>query len=282
MKSVPATQAVAAAARARVSVGLGLEDRAFPFDAAITLGLQVRLLSLGSLEGMYEPGEPGLIVVGSERPAGRRNFTCAHELGHHCFGHGRRVDELFNQSEQESRDPMELLADRFAAAFLMPKTLVASTFARRGWEISGITARQLYLAACSMGVGYSTLIDHMAISLRMLSHTQRQHLRRVRPKALRADILGFEPPHDLIVVDGCWRARWVDLEVGDFVLLPAGSTISASTLEAHGRPDLFEAKRPGIAPISLGLDTKRSLEVRVSRRAFAGLVENRHLEEPEE
>lgn len=60
-----------------------------PIETAIKCGCEVRFLSLASLEGIYSPEPSPTIILGSERPAGRRAFTCAHELGHHIFNHGR-------------------------------------------------------------------------------------------------------------------------------------------------------------------------------------------------
>lgn len=80
-------QAVTAALRVRSDLGIALDVPVCPFDVAEALELDVHLRAIPSLEGMYSPNGPH-IVIGSTRPAGRRAFTCAHELGHRMLGHG--------------------------------------------------------------------------------------------------------------------------------------------------------------------------------------------------
>src|SRR5262245_29305414 len=46
-----------------------------------------------SMEGVYLREDPPEIWIGL-RPFTRRVFNCAHELGHHVFGHGSTLDEL--------------------------------------------------------------------------------------------------------------------------------------------------------------------------------------------
>lgn len=275
-------QATAIALRARRDAGLRMGDPASSVDVALRLGFHVRLLAVGSLEGLYRPGDPPMIVVGSERPRGRRNFTCAHELGHHFLGHGQRLDELHQQSEQETRDPTEVAADCFAAALLMPTTVVRSAFVRRGWPFEEITPIHAYVVAGELNVGYSTLIDRMGLSLRLLAPAQRLQLRRVRPKQIRERILGVAPPHDLVVVDNDWLAPVVDLELGDFVLVQASARAMAlsdilARVERHRDGLLLEASRPGVSTIEL--PSGLQIQVRVSRRAYHGLADYRHLED---
>src|ERR1035441_5093023 len=66
------------------------------FDVAQQLGVEVRFTRISSMEGMYVRQDAPVILLSSERPAGRQRFSCAHELGHHAFGDGSRVDELFD------------------------------------------------------------------------------------------------------------------------------------------------------------------------------------------
>src|SRR5436309_2438353 len=63
------------------------------YDLAKQLGLDVRFHGGSSFGGAYAKASR-TILVPSLRPAGRRAFTCGHELGHWYFGHGTRIDEL--------------------------------------------------------------------------------------------------------------------------------------------------------------------------------------------
>ena len=92
-----------------------------PISVAETCGCEVRFMALSSLEGIYSPAPKPVIVLGSERPAGRRAYTCAHEIGHNEFEHGTRIDEYVNDHTPANNDPDEFLANIFAAFLLMPK-----------------------------------------------------------------------------------------------------------------------------------------------------------------
>ena len=81
----------------------------------------------------YKSPEPH-IILSSLRPAGRRAFTCAHELAHHFRGDSVHVDELVEQWKRPRRfDPKEFAADCFAGALLMPKMAVERAFALHEW-----------------------------------------------------------------------------------------------------------------------------------------------------
>ncbi len=66
-----------------------------PFNLAEAMGFDVRFVKISSFEGMYL-SDKLIILIGAERPEGRKNFTCAHEIGHHVLGHGTVIDEVLN------------------------------------------------------------------------------------------------------------------------------------------------------------------------------------------
>lgn len=272
-----ARQAVRAAARLRAECGFGPTESVCPFDIAEQLGIATRLVALPSMEGMYSPTPWATILVSSERPRGRRRYTCAHEIGHHVFKHGARLDELAGTGEVR-QDPEELIAQRFAAALLMPKFAIEAAFAKRGWSISEPTAKQCFLVAQELGVGYVTLIRNLHHTLQLMPSSVAESLMKAALPALRAKIAGFEVDHDVLVVDGTWAGRSVDVEVGDVVLLAESATISGSCVESLDSPALhLIAVRPGVAVATL--EGGRSIAVRVSRRGFSGLARYRYLEE---
>ena len=63
------------------------------FGLSETLGVTVRFNNI-NMEGMYQRGSPPRIHLSARRPLARRVYNCAHELGHHVFGHGSSIDEL--------------------------------------------------------------------------------------------------------------------------------------------------------------------------------------------
>ena len=143
-----ARTAATKAVRLRARCGVPPDSAVDPVDVALELGIQVHFEPLPSLEGLYAVGKPPRIILGSDRPSGRRNFTCAHEIGHDAHGHGTRVDVY--RPDNNFYDPEEFAADRFAAALLMPKIAVEAAFANRCWDARKPTAEQLFMvAACN-------------------------------------------------------------------------------------------------------------------------------------
>lgn len=276
-----ATRAVRAAARLRADHGVGAADAVCPFDLAQKAEILARLTALPSVEGVYSPAPRATVVVNSERPAGRRRFTCAHEIGHHVFQHGAWVDELASEDEGRSGwSPEEFLASRFASALLMPKLAVESAFTRRGWRVCTSRPEEIYVVAQDLGVGYTTLVGHLATTLGRISASAADALRRVRLPVLRSRIAGFQVEHDLVAVDDHWGRRPIDIEVGDVVLLTGAAAFGGTCATyVDGPVPHLMAVAPGTG--ELGLRHVHSL-VRVSRRAFAGLARYRFLEEASE
>ena len=114
--------AITKAWRLRKVCGLSLDTPVNIYDFSTSQGLEVKFIDIEAMEGIYLLADKPTIMVSSLRPAGRQAFTCAHELGHHVFGHGEQYDELVEQREPGRQfDPIEYQADCFAGALLMPK-----------------------------------------------------------------------------------------------------------------------------------------------------------------
>ena len=176
MRSTQKQQAHAATVKAlqvRRASGCAFWDPVCVYDLATNLGLEVRFFDIPSMEGVYCASAHSTIIVSSLRPPGRQAFTCAHELGHHVFGHGDQYDELVeHRSEARRFDPHEFQADCFAGALLMPKVAVSRGFSLRGWDLATAAPEAFYVVATWLGVGYTTLIYHLRKALGMLSETR--------------------------------------------------------------------------------------------------------------
>jgi Zn-dependent peptidase ImmA (M78 family) len=131
----------------RQQQNLRLIDAVSVLDIAENLGVEVRFIDIPSMEGMYikEPGP--LILLTSLRHPGRLAFTCAHELGHHIYKHGTRVDELIeNRIGTRGDDRDEFVASSFASFLLMPKTAINRAFSLREWDPQQSKPDQYYSA----------------------------------------------------------------------------------------------------------------------------------------
>jgi hypothetical protein len=227
---------------------------------------------------MYSPEPTPTIAVSAKRPRGRRRYTCGHELGHHICGHGTRLDELIDETV-ERWNPEEFMAQRFAAALLMPKLAVESAFAKRGWPIMQPQPVMIFTVAQELGVGYTTLVGHLERTLQCLPRAAADALRSVRLSQLRERLAGFAVERDLVIVDQNWACRTIDVEVGDIVILPRDTNVEGECASLAEKPVRHAvAIAPGIGRVTMHTD-RPSVLLRVSRRGFTGLARYRHLEE---
>ena len=277
-----AERAVAAAYRTRLQAGYGLSESLCVYDLAEALGAEVRFVDIPSLEGVFYDSVPPTVLVSHHRPAGRRRFTCAHEVGHWQMGHSTQLDELMeNQADAGRRDPEERAAQVFAGALLMPKPAVEEAFAARGWSPASCSPAQAFRIAGLFGVGYEALVYQMQLGLRMISDPTARGLLRHRVMNIRAELLGQDVSEPLHVVDPQWHGRPVDAEVGDLLLGPAGVIYEGPTLlplESGPGRTLLRAVRPGIGRLSMPAGGWAAY-VRVSRTAYIGRSVFRHLPE---
>lgn len=274
-------QGAQAASDARDQLGL---DQTVPVDiyeVAEALAVRVRFLNV-SMEGFYRKGKPPLIMLSALRPLARKAFTCAHELGHHWFGHGSTIDELQADDRHPSDIPEEILANAFAAFMLLPTIGVRRAFNSRGWKVPTATPMQILTIASEFGVGYDTLLAHLAITLNDMPRHLREELGKWGPQRIRKRLLGTDDTEGLVILDGAHRASSVDLDAGFALAVPHGATVSGNVLVQ--RPpiadfDVYDAVGRGRATVET--ETWK-VEARVAPPKFIGPAGYRFLEDPDE
>ncbi len=253
------------------------------YEVCAALGISIRSVGI-NMEGMYVRNPPQ-ILVSALRPYPRRTFTCAHELGHHVFGHGSTIDELVEGAGSNRRpDAKEILVQLFAGHLLLPVLGVRSAFASRGWDAKSASPAELLTIACSFGVSYEALVTHLASSLNMLPERRARELRRVPLPKVRETLTGTASSAPLLVVDQYWSLPTVDTEVGTDILLPTGSQVrgAAPVLELTGHAGqcpVFRASKPGSRTVDFLIQGQPStLLLRVARYQYVGLSRYRFLE----
>jgi Zn-dependent peptidase ImmA (M78 family) len=273
-------EGMTASIQTRIQAGMGANEPLCIYELCRKLGIKVRFVDI-NVEGMYSRGKDPRIIVAAKRPVPRRAFTCAHELGHHIFGHGSTVDELEDERSKEDSDrPEEIVANSFAAFTLMPTVGVRHAFSSRQMVPNKATPAQMFSIACNFGVGYATLVNHLAYGINDLSPTRAGELLKSSPKSIREQLLGEPNGAPLVVADRLWNANTLDLEVGSNLLLPRGVKVAQGVVEPRkdiGENTLYRAVSTGIrrAHGPYGWATF----IRVCREKYVGLAAYRHLED---
>lgn len=268
--------------REEAGLKLGTPLNVFDVCERLTPKVRVRFADY-SMEGCYSRSDRPLIEVSALRPLGRRVFNTAHELGHHALGHpGTRLDEQLEEGRADpAADPLEYAANAFAGFLLMPKIAVRRAFRSRDWDVAHPTAEQAFVAACHFGVGYLTLVNHMAYGLQEIGKAVAEQLKKVRLPAIRKSILGTVDSERLWVADRRYEQTTLDTEVGTTLVLPNGSDPEFPRLTFVGdlpSGRVFTATQPGVTRVTAG---DWAVVVRVAKHEYSGWATNRHLE-PEE
>ena len=256
-----------------------------PIDTAMKRGCEVRFMSVPSLEGMYSPVPKPLIVLGSERPAGRRTFTCAHELAHHVFKHGVMLEELYEQKRSCSeKPPEEFLADSFAGHLLMSKPVVFNALKTRDLTASTLTPEQIYRLSCYFGVGYGTAVNHMTYALQLIPRALSEDLLKVQPKIIKSQF-GASADSELVLADFHWLHRTLDAEIGDTIVLPKKAEIETGIrlqlVEEREDIAIYQALSVGYSRAFCS-EENWAVHIRISRKNYVGLAQYRFFEEMED
>lgn len=277
-----AFQGAREASKLRMQQGIDKDAPLCIYDLIEKLGVELHFLAINSFGGMFVKDQ-NAILAPSLRHFGKQSFSCAHELGHWRFNHGIRVDTL-EEFEQATRDdPNEFLADSFAGHLLMPLWAVQRVFTRREWPIQTITPIRAYIASCQLGVSYSALLWHMYLSLNLISKQTVEALLKTTPKNIRESILGKDLCERLVIVDEKWESVAIDVQIGDYLILPKGSiaeTHAVQLIDNHELGVIAKATRAGKCQIA-SPDNEWSAFVRISKKEYAGRGIFRHLEDPE-
>jgi len=271
------------AEKIRIQLGKNSFDPLSIFDVCQSLDVTVRFCDI-NMEGMYisqTSGKFPTILLSNQRPMPRRVYNCAHELGHHVFGHGSRIDMLSDhKTGTPSYNPEERLVDTFAGILLMPIASIHAEFKRRGWNLATATQLNYYNISCFFGVGYQTLVKHCLLN-DLISEGKANSLLKTTPAKLLKSIDGMAlTPAPFKIIDGLSAPKTIDLEVNNYLFLPTGTSIEGDHLQPLSNSsvgEIFVAQKPGVIRVN---NTKYDFGafVRIQNNNYVGLAENRHLE----
>jgi Zn-dependent peptidase ImmA (M78 family) len=282
MNAIYAT-AIRRAAEIREDADLNMFQPVNVFDLCANLPLTVRFVDI-NMEGMYisqQDGASPIILLSNQRPLPRRTYTCAHELGHHIFGHGTRVDTLSDQaSEGVAYDSDELLVDTFAGALMMPIAGVLAEFNKRKWNPAKASALDFFTISSVFGVGYQTLVTHSRMN-GVIDESKKKELFRYTPAKILEGIMGtkIENSH-FRIIDSYFNFTPIDLEVSNYVFLPASFRVDTDHLQKQTESSIgiaYKATKPGIVQI-VNYESNDGYFIRIQKSGYIGLAEYRHLE----
>lgn len=274
-------EAVRGALEVRLSVGIERDKPVCPYDLASKLGVDVRFHGGKTFGGMYCKSSR-TILVPSLRPSGRQAFTCAHELGHWYFKHGNTIQGTDVEGDPEGT-PEEQLAHTFATYLLMPPWAVKASFAKRGWNPEKCSPLEIYIVACQLRVGFTTLVNHLHYGLKLIGGLTARACLRTSPKQIRQAIIGASCYNSLLIADEHWTDIPIDICTSDAAVLPKGTRIEgrAAKIAADVATGvLIEALRPGISRAECS-DGSWASFIRVSKKGYEGRAVYRHLEDPD-
>lgn len=183
-------EAMFAAADAHDELQLGTTGRIDVFGAILGLGLELLFRPLRAASGLYVPGPnrtDGGVLVTSHHGLARQRFTAAHELGHFWLEHEASLDletELLGRSAMGRLEPHEMVAEAFAAWFLMPPELVDVVL-----EDLNLTAPRsaddVYALSLRLGTSYQATAYHLP-NLKLTDYATAHRWASQPPKRVKA------------------------------------------------------------------------------------------------
>jgi len=141
----------------------------------------------------------------------------------------------------------------------------------------------MFNIACNFGVGYATLINHLAYGIDDLSPLSANELLKSSPKSIREQLLGKSSTAPLVVADAQWNAKTLDLEIGSHLLLPKATKVADGVVEPIndlGEYTLYRAVATGMRQAQGPQDW--ATFIRVCRERYVGMAAYRHLENNED
>ena len=189
--------------------------------------------------------------------------------------HGTKVDTIKQlQDVAHDTDPDEQAAETFACALMMTNSAVRAGFLLRNLNLGTASPEQVYAVSTWLGVGYTTLTNHMFYSMNALSRLRHKELNRVEPKMIKSELVKQSTTSDVFQFDAPWNGIRAHVCVGDFFI--GIKRVTGDALE-NANGDVYTAQTPGEATATL--PTGHSIKVSVSREKYVGFYDYRYLPE---
>ena len=216
-----------AAAQVHEDLEIDCTRRIDVYGAIQQLGIQIMFRPLKGCAGAYFPkssGAPGILLHAGHPPRLQR-YTAAHELGHHVLEHGHSLDSTASmfRAPTRSNTRIEMLAEAFAAWFLMPPELMDELVGLMGLQ-PPFLPWQIYALSLRLGASYTATCLQLS-NLRMISPDETRRLMDVTPRAVKEQIsmgAGFDRRRDVWLIDEATLEEPLNASPGDAIVLRGG------------------------------------------------------------
>ena len=201
--------------------------RVDPFIVAASAELTLMLQPMEALLGAFIRNEQSGILVNADRPPGLIHMTCAHELGHYFLGHTSTADQILDYGS--GAPAIEQQADWFAYQLMMPRTLIARTMRRKGWNTGSLRdPRIVYQLSLRLGASYQAMVWSLyRHNLLLLSRREVEDLSRTPPQRIKRQLAGTE------AVTGVADVWQLDKADHDVVIEPRPNDVFVLDLPTH-------------------------------------------------
>lgn len=271
------TSAIKKSTQIRLSLGYNLYQPLNIYDVCAKLGVEVQLVDI-NMEGLYiTNGESPRILLSNLRPATRRVFTCAHELGHHLFNHGFKIDIITNESLFDTNIE-EKQVDTFAAHFLMPVLGINSEFIKRKITLETASELEYYKISSLFSVGYETLIQHCYFNALITESKKNSLLKYTPAKILKQYYIKEYSKYSFKIIDEKGLFMPIDLEVDSLLIIPKLFDVDYNYLELFSENEtenIYKTVKAGISNIYF---ENKGCFIRIQPKNYTGYTEYRHLE----
>lgn len=280
------TSAIRKASETRLKLGFSLYEVINIYDVCSKLNIDVQFVDI-NMEGLYVSNKivdntsQAKILISRLRPFPRRVFTCGHELGHHVFNHGLKLDILIGENDNSNyKSDDEKLVDAFSANLLMPIACVQSEFKKRKLNFSTATEIDYYIGSSVLGVGYQTLITHCKVNMLMNEYKYIELSKHTPSKIFKKHFGNVEEKAYFKIIDFKTNSLPIDLEASNYLIIPHDFEVDNNYLEEVKSTEigtLYLAKKSGISSIYSTI-SETSCFVRIQPQNYIGFAEYRHLE----
>jgi Zn-dependent peptidase ImmA (M78 family) len=204
--------AMGAAYRAQKEFHVDTRLRVDVFGVLREAGAYVFFRPLKSMYGAYLPIVDSVgLLINSNLPLSVQRYTAAHEFGHYYLKHKTISLEKDLDFLPENRTPIdedEIMAESFAAFFLMPKPLVVNSIRDLGVKAPQIDSTDAYLLALRMGTSYRATINQLQ-TYKLISKSHAVDLKLSAPKEVKLRLNDDEKVgrHDVWLLDEHWHGK---------------------------------------------------------------------------